>query len=105
MVDQLVGGESVFREPGSKRGMGEQSAPAVEQEIWGTAEQEPQMGSGALQTVVEDPQDLLIVSGTSLGVSQLSEVDHFVEADKQAIVASHAYETGHQLDVVVPGGG
>ena len=55
----------------------------------------------ALQAVVEDAQDLLVVGVAGLGVGQLVEVDQLVEADQQAAVAGQAHEAGEQLELVV----
>jgi hypothetical protein len=55
----------------------------------------------ALEAVVDDAQDLLVVGGTGLCRGQLVEVDHLVQAHQQSAVTRHAHEAGQQLELVV----
>src|SRR6266536_2641751 len=104
VIDPVGRGEGVVGQPGRQRRVREQAAPRVEQELGRTAEQEPQLRGAALQAVVDDPQDLLVVGVPGGRTGELVEVDHLVDADQQPAEAGEPDEARHQLEVVVDGG-
>ena len=78
-----------------------EAAAGVQQEFGRAAEQESEARARALQAVVQDAQDLLVVGAARLGVGELVEVDQLVEADQQTAVAGQPHEAGDELELVV----
>ena len=101
VVDQPRSGEGVLGQSGLQRLVAVQAAAGVQEEVRGTSEQEPQVGGAALKAVVDDPQDLLVVGVARLGVGQLVQVDHLVQANEQTGEPGHGHEPGEQLELVV----
>ncbi len=101
IVNKPVSREGVFRQARLQRRIRIEAAARIQQEIGRAAEQETQAAHRALRAVVDDAQDLLIVGVPRLGVGQLVEVDHFIQADEQPAEADKPDETGHQLQVIV----
>jgi hypothetical protein len=73
-VNEIAGGEGVLRQPRLEGGIAVETAAGIQQELGGAAQQEAEAG-GALQAVVEDAQELLVVGIARLGVVELVEVD------------------------------
>jgi hypothetical protein len=70
----------------------------------GVPPRQTQAHGRALQRVVQDAQDLLVVRIAGLRVGQLVEIDEFVQADQQAAEAGQPHESRHQLELVIDRG-
>ena len=100
-VDPPFGGEAVLGQPRLEGLVAVKAPAAVEQELGRSTEDEPETFHVALEHVVQDPQNLLVVLVPRLGALQLVEVDHLVEYHQQPSISGDADEAGKQLERVV----
>ena len=67
VVDQIGAlGKGVLCQPGLKRGVAEEPAPRIHQEFRCAAQQKAEALDGALEHVVQDAQDLLVIGSSRL---------------------------------------
>ena len=100
-VAQLARREGVLGEARAERLVGVEAAARVGQPLGRSGEEDAEALGLALQHVVDDREDALVVEVARLAARQLVEVDHLVESDEQAAVARRARETRHELQVLV----
>ncbi|MPM08831.1 hypothetical protein SDC9_55147 [bioreactor metagenome] len=93
--------EGVLVETGLDGLVAVEPLPGIVEEIGRSAQEEPHGLGGALEAVVEHPEDLFVVGEPGLGTGQLVEVHHLVEVHQQAAVARLPDEEAEDLEGVV----
>lgn len=73
--------ESVFCQTRLERFIAVEPLTWIEKKFWRPPEDKTNIFSGALQAVIQDPQNLFVVGRSRLRIIQLEEVHHLVEAN------------------------
>src|SRR5690606_13846156 len=71
------------------------------EKLGGTTQHKTKPLSGTLQGVIEDTQNLLVVSVASLGVGELVQVHQLIETYRQSATAGQPNESREQLELIV----
>ena len=103
-IDQSVPRKGVFGQSRLQRLVAVQAAPRIHQKLRRAAHQQAETGGAALQHVIQDVQDLLVVAISGLTVHQLVEVDQLVQHHEQAPVTGLPDERREQLQMIVDAG-
>ncbi|MCY1299074.1 hypothetical protein D9M70_485890 [compost metagenome] len=94
-------GEVVFRQARLQSRVAVEPAAGIHEELGRTAQHEAKSLRRALQGIVEDAQDLLVVGVACLRIGQFVQVDQFVEAHHQATETCQPNEPRKQLELIV----
>ena len=93
--------EAVLRETRLKCRIAVEATPGVHQELRRATQQKAYARRATLQHIIQDPENLLVVRVSGLGMGQLVEVDHLIQQHEQAAIAGEAHERSIELQVIV----
>src|SRR5690606_16712870 len=94
-------GEVVFRQTRLQSRIAVEAAASIHEKLGGTTQHKTKPLSGTLQGVIEDTQNLLVVSVASLGVGELVQGHQLIETYHQSAKAGQPNESREQLELIV----